>query len=140
MFHMPFSYPTSSERQGGDLVMRRKTVGFGCHYGTALDDGRIAHTMPGIGKHVSSLEKFSEGERVAVKRGTRTPEENGAVQLRALSNLGAPYNAANANCEHNASYVHDGTTWSPMARSVLIGLVIDLALRWDCVLRAALPS
>jgi len=108
--------------------MRPKRFWVGYHYGTVLDDGQIAHTMPGVGKRVTSLQEFADGKGVTAKRGTRTPLENAAVQQRALSNLGAPYKATASNCEHDASYVHDGVAWSPMLRSVLLGLGIGAVL------------
>ncbi len=115
--------------QSGDLVMRPKNfLGglFGKHYGTALDGGLVAHTLPGKGKHISTLEEFAEGHPISIKRRSRTATENRLVQQRAVADLGKRYLRAVANCEHDVTTVHDGRSYSPMVDCLTIGLVIGV--------------
>ena len=109
--------------EGGDILARPKQSGLGWHWGTALSDGRVAHTMPDIGKHVSSIEDFSAGLPVQVIRPQRTWLENLQIEQNALVDLGAPYTLASANCEHDMTRVHFGVSNSPSVRKVVIGLV-----------------
>ncbi len=108
--------------------MRPKKLWMGYHYGTGVDGGLVAHTVPGRGKHVSTLEGFCEGKPYLIKRPRRTPIENLAVQQRALSDLGKPYDPTTANCEHDITTAHDGAPSSPMLQSVVIGLSLGTLL------------
>lgn len=42
--------------QRGDHVMRRKKSGLGWHHGTGVSWGMIEHTLPDVGKHITTLE------------------------------------------------------------------------------------
>jgi hypothetical protein len=117
-----------SQIQGGDIVMRRKKAWLGDHYGTALDGGLVAHTVPGRGKHVSTLAEFAEGKPVRFKRPVRTPQERYLAQQRAVADLGKPYLPAVANCEHDVTTVHSGRAYSPMLQSVVVGLALSAVL------------
>jgi len=112
------------EIQPGDIVMRPKKAWVGDHYGTALEGGMVAHTVPGRGKHVSTLAEFAAGKRLKYKRPVRTPAEISRVQQRAVADLGERYRPAVANCEHDVTTIHSGRPYSPMLQSVLVGIGI----------------
>lgn len=106
--------------QAGDIVIRPKRSGGGRHYGTGLSDGRVAHTTPETGKTIQSLAEFSAGLPVFINRPNRTPDQKAVVQQRALSNLGARYIAADANCEHDMTMAQYGIPHSPTASNAKI--------------------
>lgn len=118
---------TGRTLEGGDILARPKQSGFGWHWGTALSDGSVAHTMPVIGKHVSSLAEFSTGLPITVIRPNRTLVETLQIEQRALTDLGMPY-AVTANCEHDITRTHLGMANSPTLANALIGGVFGLAL------------
>jgi len=74
--------------QPGDLVLRPKVSEFGFHYGTGVTGGNVAHTMPGIGKHVGTLDEFGDRKPVTIIRPQRAPIQNYLVEQAALSDLG----------------------------------------------------
>jgi hypothetical protein len=111
--------------QGGDIIRRPKKNGGGWHYGTVLETGMIAHTLPVIGKHICTLEEFCDGLPYSIQRPPRTWQQNLDVQLRALEDIGAPYVLPTANCEHDISRVHTGVSRSP---SVDKGILITAAV------------
>lgn len=117
-----------SQIQAGDIVMRPKKAWVGSHYGTALPNGLIAHTIPGKGKHVSTVNEFSGGKPIKIKRPERTPADLERVMKRAVADIGKPYVPAIANCEHDVTTVHSGRAYSPMLQSVVVGLSIGAAL------------
>lgn len=125
---MYLALPPHNPVQPGDLVMRPKHSGWGFHYGTGVSGALVAHTTPEMGKHVGPLEEFADGKHVAIRRPNRHPFANFAVEQRALSDLGRPYDAIKANCEHDVTTVHDGVARSPMLQSVVIGLSIGSIL------------
>jgi len=117
--------------QPGDLLLRSKASGFGFHYGTGISGGYVAHTMPGIGKHVGTLHEFSDRKPVTIIRPLRTPIQNYLVVQVALSDLGKPYDEWTANCEHDVHKAHSGNAQSPTVNGIkLLGvaaLVFGLA-------------
>ena len=114
--------------QPGDLVYRPKTSGLGLHYGTGISGGVIAHTMPNIGKHVGTLDEFSDGKPVTIVRPLRTPIQNHAIEQIALSDLGKPYHEVTANCEHDVYAVHAGSSQSPTVNNIRLAGLAFLAI------------
>jgi len=109
--------------QGGDLLIRPKKSGLGNHYGTWTSLGAVAHTTPEYGKHLGTLDEFAAGTSVRVKRVNRTFEQNYLVEVRAVADLGREYDACHANCEHDATRVHDGVPKSPTIEALTLGAV-----------------
>lgn len=105
--------------QRGDLVMRCKKSGLG-HYGTDVSWGLIEHTLPDVGKHITTLEGFADGEQVFIERPERTEYEKFVVEQRALSGIGMPYREVNDNCEHDSSYAQTGVATSPTAGVLIV--------------------
>jgi hypothetical protein len=94
--------------QRGDLVRRFKKSHLGGYYGTGVSFGMIEHTLPGVGKHVTTLEGFADGEQVLIDRPLRSEYEKFVVEQRAVSGIGLPYREINDNCEHDSSYAQTG--------------------------------
>jgi hypothetical protein len=116
--------------QPGDLLLRPKDSGLGFHYGTGISGGYVAHTMPRIGKHVSTFDEFGDNRPVAIFRPPHSPVQNYLVEQAALSDLGKPYNAWTSNCEHDVFKAHSGNAQSPTINSiaVLSGVVFVIGL------------
>jgi hypothetical protein len=121
------------EIQEADILIRPKQSGSGNHYGTAVRTDSVfppnalhgfypkylaAHKMPGIGKHVSTIESFGAGKPVHRIRHRRTAQQRGQVEQIAISDLGAPYLVFD-NCETDVNRVHAGVAISPTANTVL---------------------
>jgi hypothetical protein len=107
-----------------------KVSEFGFHYGTGVTGGNVAHTMPGIGKHVGTLDEFGDCKPVTIIRPQRSPIQNYLVEQAALSDLGKPYDEWAANCEHDVHRVHTGKAQSPPVNGIKflggVALVIGL--------------
>jgi len=109
--------PPSPVRRG-DLLSRPKASGLGFHFGTGVSGGYVAHTMPGIGKHVSTLEEFGDRKPVTIIRHQRTPILNSLIEHTALADLGKPYDVWSANCEHDVYKAHAGSPHSPTVNGI----------------------
>lgn len=138
---MAFVYLAPLHRvQPGDFLRRPKKSGWGYHFGTGVSGGLIEHTLPNIGKHLTTLEGFADGEIVEVFRPDRTPYEKALIEQRAMQNLGGSYDYQNDNCEHDSSYAQTGVAQSPtvgaltvagIAGLIFIGCKIVDSSRWD---------
>lgn len=106
--------------QPGDILLRPKASGLGFHYGTGVSGGYAAHTMPGIGKHVGTLDEFGDGKLVTIIRPQRGPIQNYTVEQAAFSDLGKPYDEWTANCEHDVHKVHTGNAQSPTVNGITL--------------------
>jgi hypothetical protein len=111
-------------------VLRRKDSGFGFHYGTGVTWGNVAHTMPGIGKHIGPLDEFGDRKPVTIIRPNRAPIQNYLVEQAALSDLGRRYDEWAANCEHDVHRVHTGQAQSPTVNGIklLCGVALVIGL------------
>jgi hypothetical protein len=117
--------------QQGDILIRPKKSGWGYHYGTGLSNGLVKDNTPEQGKHVTTFEAFQDGLPAWIVRPERTPVENWKVELRALSNIGDPYQLGADNCEHDMTFAQTGIPTSPTLNTVLglgfLGLTIYAA-------------
>ncbi len=107
----------------GDVLYRRKGLFFE-HVGVYLGWNLVFQNTPKAGEHFVSLADFTQGHPYRVRR-TGVPQHllNWRTQLR----LQQPrrYNLLLNNCEHTASALTDGESWSPQlfAGLVICGLV-----------------
>jgi len=113
----------------GDMLHRRK--GLVTHCGTALgwQSGQflVAHSLPGRGYHVSSLDDFAAGHEVYVAH--RPQEwERFEVLARVEEQLGLPYSLLTRNCQHGCSYAATGRAQSWGVALAALGVVGALLL------------
>ena len=120
---------TSHRVQQADIVVRRKKIGPGLHWGTGISGGLVAETKPDTGKRVTTLEGFGDGEEVFILRHPGSVYEKALVQWRALLNIGAGYVHEEANCEHDTSFAQTGIASSPTVDGIktFLGLVLAAA-------------
>ena len=85
-----------------------------------MSGGLVRETTPQTGKRITTFEEFCAGQQGFILRYSRSPYENGIVELRALSNLGGPYDGAADNCEHDSSYAQTGVASSPTVNGLLV--------------------
>jgi len=100
----------------GAIVARPKDSGWGYHYGTRLPNGLVAHTMPGRGKHISTIQQFAAGKPVQMMYLDRTPAGNLLAAQRAVMDLGGRYELFRDNCETDVNRVHFGIPKSPTVK------------------------
>ena len=86
---------------------------FYTHVGTYLGNARVFHNHWKNGSEIISLQEFSNGKKIVIRSSgvDDVPAFFSRVQC-ALANQ-RPYNFANYNCEHAASYARDGVASSP---------------------------
>jgi hypothetical protein len=86
------------------------------HLGTRLANGLVAHTLPGRGKHISTLREFGAGKPVRTIYLNRTPIENLMAAQRAVMDVGRPYDLLRNNCETDVNRIHFGSPTSPTVK------------------------
>jgi hypothetical protein len=134
-------YKPEPPLQEADILIRQKESGWGYHFGTVVraevaapwmsayaytqhPDFLVAHTMPGIGKHPGTIEKFFNGLPGMVLRPVRNPYQRSFVEQVAVSDLGRGYGLFES-CETDITRVHTGVPQNPTAdRVVAIGTVL----------------
>lgn len=101
----------------GDKVIVPKMGGVN-HVGIFVFNG-VLHNSPGKGEHLSTLEKFANGQIPTVERTNSNPRW---VEKRAYEILQnpRPYDLMNRNCEHTA---HDILTSRPESPQLVAGLI-----------------
>ena len=105
--------------EAGDIVSRRK--GIFTHKGIYLGGGRVFHSLPGRGAHISSCAEFADGRVITIRN---LDEE---ARLRVLENVydemlaARDYHPVLNNCQHVVNRVRRGFSYSEeMLASVLV--------------------
>lgn len=96
----------------------------------------VVHNSKQPGVCVVSWNDFAQGQRVRLLRRPSSSEHRQAILARATANIGHPYNAAQANCEHFTDFCYNGVQGeSPtLQKGVLVaalGLVAVFTLAGD---------
>lgn len=104
--------------------------------GPSLADIEVVHNSKQPGVCVVSWNDFAQGQQVRLLRRPSSPEHQQAILARATTNIGHPYNAAQANCEHFTDFCYNGVQGqSPtLQKGVLVaalGVVAMVAIAGD---------
>jgi len=101
----------------------------GIFAGTKRDGTPMVLHSNGACVVLTSLDEFAIGRVVEVMDTPCTLEHQRAILGRAYSQIGHPYDAVLANCEHFATWAFNGVPESPQLKNYVVGAcVIGLGL------------
>ncbi len=103
----------------GDLLYRSKD--FVKHCGVYIGNGLVLHHSPKKGTEIINYEDFSVGLDVGVVRTNSDNLDDLEERLNEILNAGGGYNALTNNCEHIATYMVYGRTFSHQVQGATIG-------------------
>lgn len=111
------------------IVARRKTSGWGDHYGVQLPNGDVAH-LAERGEEIVSFAQFAEGQ--PVKEICRIcPHQYTQTLRRVHKSTRNPgqYRLLDRNCEHYANWLIGNKPESPQVKGLAVLSLIALGLR-----------
>ena len=111
----------------GDMLLRPEALGFLQHVGVAIAPDRVLQNTRDRGEHVTTLQGFSAGKPVTVRRSDAHPAIVRARAEAVLANP-QPYDPVLNNCEHTASKIIHGIARSPQLAFIVIMAVVALLI------------
>jgi hypothetical protein len=119
----------------GSVLSVRKD--FYRHVGVYAGDGMVFHNHPNSGQQLVSIDQFSGGRKIRVKKAGALDKQAFVQRLQQAQQQPNSYNLFLRNCEHTASTLRSGSANSPQlwlysGMSVLIlagSLVLSRAAR-----------
>jgi hypothetical protein len=119
----------------GSVLSVRKD--FYRHVGVYAGDGMVFHSHPNSGQQLVSIDQFSGGRKIRVKKAGVLDPQAFVQRLQQAQQQPNSYNLFLRNCEHTASILRNGSANSPqlwlysgMSVLVLAGsLVLSRAAR-----------
>lgn len=117
----------------GSVLSVRKD--FYRHVGVYAGQGMVFHNHPSSGQKLVTLEEFSSGRRIKVKKQGVADQHAFWSRLRDAESHPSSYNLFLRNCEHTASSLRKGSAKSPQLW--LYSGISVLALGASLVLRHA---
>lgn len=114
------SYTMLFQAGFGDVLRRPKFLFK--HVGIHLGNGLVLHNSPSKGEHVSDVSEFSSGHEIEVI--PTPPNMKAKIMERVQDTLCYPrgYDAATNNCQHTATRITEGRSYSPAV--FVVGLVV----------------
>jgi hypothetical protein len=98
------------------------------HYGIVaeptLGTQTVVHNTKGKGVQHTTLDEFSDGRPIEVRRIPRSYGDGDTVLRRAKSQIGKPYDLFSANCEHFVNWAIEGTPGSEQLAFVAVASLV----------------
>lgn len=109
----------------GDLLLRPEALGLLQHVGVAIAPDRVLQNTRASGEHVTTLQGFSGGKPISVRRSDVHPTIVLARAEAVLANP-QPYDPVLNNCEHTATRLLYGIARSPQLAFIVVLAVVAL--------------
>lgn len=110
----------------GDVLKRRK--GFFTHKGIYLGNGRVVHSLPGRGVHLTSCAEFAAGHTIRIRHLSEAQRKRVLERLNAELACGRDYDVLTNNCQHVVNRLRRGVSFS---EELLVGaLALVTAGAW----------
>ena len=114
----------------GDYLTRPKKDmfrGIITHVGAVVGYNMVLQNTPNKGEHVTTFEKFADGEPVTVHKTNANPTVVQANAQRVIANR-KPYHPIVRNCEQTATEVVEGKPRSPQLGKVILIIIAIVAV------------
>lgn len=109
----------------GDVLKRRK--GFFTHKGIYLGYGRVLHSLPGRGVHVTSCAEFAAGHTIRIRRLSEAQRRRVLERLNAELAGDRDYAVLTNNCQHVVNRLRRGVSFS---EELLVGALALVTGAW----------
>lgn len=94
----------------GDVLKRRK--GIFTHKGIYLGNGRVLHSLPGKGVHLTSCAEFAAGHTIRIRHLSEASRRQVLQRLNAELSTGRAYDPLRNNCQHVVNRMRRGLSFS----------------------------
>lgn len=94
----------------GDVLKRRK--GIFTHKGIYLGNGRVVHSLPGKGVHLTSCAEFAAGHTIRIRQLSEARRLQVLQRLNEELSAGRAYDPFTNNCQHVVNRMRRGISFS----------------------------